>query len=116
MVSEEQKQKWLLEERYAAVRTEVRDAYEKCMIAARMLQYNSNEIKKLEDKRNMFTAKKIDKSIDEILSSNQDLDITISELRECLSKLSAEMEDLEKKLGLRAECLYGRDPGWWIRK
>lgn len=115
-MTDKEKQKMLLEERYATVRVQVRDAYEKCQIMLLHKQENETSLKQLENKKHFFNKKKVQKSIDEIIEDNQDNETKIAEIKEYLQGLSDEMTSLEKQLGDRAEIYYGRDPEWWVRR
>ena len=115
-MTDEEKQRMLLEERYATVRVQVRDAYDKCRFMQISRASNDNSIKLLEDKKHFFNRKKIQKNIDEILLENDNIDTMLEEIREYLEPLAKEMEELEAELGDRASIYYGRDDEWWIRK
>lgn len=114
-MTDEEKRKMLLEERYATIRVQVRDAYEKCMYMWNCKQTNDESIKLLESKKTRFNKKKVQRSIDEIVLENSNLEIKVAELRDYLEPLAEEMEQLEAELGEKAKVYYGRDEGWWIR-
>ena len=114
-MTDEEKRMMLLEERYATVRSLVRDAYEKCQIAAQTRQWNADNIKRLENKRNIFNKKKTDQTIDEILVADEDLETMMAKIRDYLEVLEEELESLERVLGKKAEDYYGRDDEWWVR-
>lgn len=115
-MDEQTRQQMLTEERYATVRSQVRDIYDE--YRGMLCQKNSNnaKIKELENKQNMFNKNRIQKNIDAMQYENQNLDDDIAHLKDRLQPLADEMAELEEKLGTRAEYLYGKDPEWWIRK
>ena len=114
-MTEEEKRRMLLEERYATVRVQVRQAYDKCRFMQAYKRTNDNSIKLLESKKNRFNHKKVQRSIDEILEDNVNVDVMIKELKEYLKPLAEEMEQLEAELGTKADLYYGREEGWWKR-
>ena len=114
IMTDEQKEMILAEERYATIRVEVRDAYDKCRYMMTLKQSNDSTIKSLEDKKNWLTKKKIQKSIDEIVAENTDIETKMNDLREYLKPLAEEMKVLEEKLGYKAEEYYGNEDGWWM--
>ena len=115
MLSDEEKSTMLLEERYATVRSQVRDAYEKCRCMFISVNSNKNEVKRLETSKNFFNKRKVQKNIDDILKQTDDMNQMLADLREYLKPLEREMRELESKLGDRAKYLYGRDDHWWVR-
>ena len=57
-MTEEQKKRALLEERYACLRSEVRQSYDVFRFATEQLAFNNNQIQKLETEEENIIAKK----------------------------------------------------------
>ena len=113
-MTEEDKEKMLLEERYATLRTEVRDKNEEY----RILQ---SERLECEAERTCLCVKRhwysvfTDRKIRKLSKKIDSLDDQLFELMKSLEPLSIELDEVEGKLGVRASELYGREGSWWIR-
>ena len=114
-MTDAERQKFLLQERYVTVRSLVRDAYEKCQTMKMSIDKNDVSIKKLEDKKTIFNKRKIQKSIDKILEENSTIEVKRAELIEFLRPYAEELDKLEEQLGEDADKHYSREDNWWIR-
>lgn len=115
-MTDQEKEQMLLEERYATIRSQVRDDYISYNVWKRERANNSQYIEELSHKKNIFNFISINKQIKEALKWNEELDRKIQEIEDKLQPYDDEMKEIESKLGSRLEALYGREQGWWIKK
>ncbi len=113
-MTEEDKKLMLLQEEYADVRTQVRDAYEQCQAINLQIQLDNVRLAKI--RAGIFLTDNADHPIaaEKFISRIQENEQLLATIKNSLPYLSKKMEELEDKLGDKNE-LWGRDDKWWIR-
>lgn len=129
-MTEEQKKQALLEERYAYLRSEVRQSYDVFRFATEQLTFNNNQIQKLEAEEENIVAKKrwfnagktlaaLDANLQEQSIRKErvtQLQIGMETLRNYVELLAEEINELAGIIGVeRVEELYGTEGEWWKR-
>lgn len=116
-MTEQEKSEMLLEERYATLRSKVRDIYQECHIRSFAKKVNTDRLDVLRSKKTtFFNRKKVQLEIDSLEQENSDIDVFLGQLEDMLVPLASEMEDIEGKIGDRLCSLYGKDYNWWVRR
>ena len=129
-MTEEQKKRALLEERYAYLRSEVRQSYDVFRFATEQLTFNNSQIQKLEAEEENIVAKKrwfnVGKSLAALDVNLQEqsvrkervtqLQIGMETLRNYVELLADEIDELAGIIGVeRVKELYGTEGEWWKR-
>lgn len=129
-MTEEQKKQALLEERYAYLRSEVRQSYDVFRFATEQLTFNNSQIEKLEAEEENIIAKKrwynIGKTFTALDTNLQEqsvrkervtqLQISMEALRNYVELLAEEIDELAETIGVeRVKEMYGTEGEWWKR-
>ena len=129
-MTEEQKKQALLEERYAYLRSEVRQSYDVFRFATEQLTFNNSQVQKLEAEEENIIAKKrwynvgrtfaaLDANLQEQSVRKErvtQLQISMEAMKNYVELLAEEIDELAETIGVeRVKEMYGTEGEWWKR-